>query len=722
MSDNTEDTDHNDLLNEPIPEDGLEVSVVEEAVEERLAKQPIEINWPVFIVSVVALVGVSAWTIFGTESATKVLGNVTGWIGQWFGWFYILLATIVVIFVLYVAFSRLGKLRLGPENSRPEFSTFSWVSMLFAAGIGTDLMFFAVAEPVTQYMQPPQTQPESIPAAEEATVWTIFHYGLTGWAMYALMGMALGYMAYRHKRPLAARSALYPIFGDRVNGWLGSVVDAAALLGSVFGLATTLGIGVVQINVGLDILFGVEQGIPAQVSLVALAIVVASISATTGVAKGIRVLSQLNVGLAVALAAWVLFWGRTDYLLNALVMNVGDLVAGFPSMTADTMAFNDVSGWMNAWTLFFWAWWVAWASFVGMFLARISRGRTLRQFVLGTLTFPLMYIIMWISIFGNAALDRVINGGEDGNGDTGFANATIDSPELGFFTLIQDYPAATLVVGVATFVALLFFVTSADSGALVMANLTSMLPTPRVDAKAWNRIVWAVISGVLTIGMLVVGGVTALQSATLIMGLPFAIVMLFVMAGLMKALRQDVHRADSLEHSERNVVAGAGAHLYYLEKGPNWRDRLTHAFGQVSSKQAIEYLDRVAEPALRAVAEEISKNGSGVNVEVVRGDLDVVDDLRQETRVYDRLKITAFEGANQFVYRIIAVNAPTPVYGGRMHAARDRSVRLEVHTTAGGTTYDVMGYSGNAIIHDYLNHFDRHQEYLRNQEETKADQ
>ena len=388
------------------------------------------------------------------------------------------------------------------------------------------------------------------PGSRKATVWTIFHYGLTGWAMYALMGMALGYMAYRHKRPLAARSALYPIFGDRVNGWLGSVVDAAALLGSVFGLATTLGIGVVQINVGLDILFGVEQGIPAQVSLVALAIVVASISATTGVAKGIRVLSQLNVGLAVALAAWVLFWGRADYLLNALVMNVGDLVAGFPSMTADTMAFNDVSGWMNAWTLFFWAWWVAWASFVGMFLARISRGRTLRQFVLGTLTFPLMYIIMWISIFGNAALDRVINGGEDGNGDTGFANATIDSPELGFFTLIQDYPAATLVVGVATFVALLFFVTSADSGALVMANLTSMLPTPRVDAKAWNRIVWAVISGVLTIGMLVVGGVTALQSATLIMGLPFAIVMLFVMAGLMKALRQDVHRADSLEHSE----------------------------------------------------------------------------------------------------------------------------------------------------------------------------
>lgn len=713
MADNEE---KNDLINEPIPEDGLEVAIVEEAAEEKLARQPIEVNWSVFIVSVVVLVAISAWTIFGTDSATSVLGSVTGWIGQWFGWFYILLATVIVVFVLYIALSRFGGLRLGPENSRPEFSTFAWVSMLFAAGIGTDLMFFAVAEPVTQYMYPPQVQPESIEAAEQASVWTIFHYGLTGWGMYALMGMALGYMAYRHNRPLAARSALYPIFGDRVNGWLGNVVDAAALLGSVFGLATTLGIGVVQINVGLDILFGIEQGIPAQVVLVALAIVIAAISATTGVAKGIRILSQLNVGLAVLLALWVLIWGRTDFLLNALVMNVGDLVAGFPGMTADTMAFNDVSDWMNGWTLFFWAWWVAWASFVGMFLARISRGRTLRQFVFGTLTFPLMYIIMWISIFGNAALDRVI-----GDGDTEFAEATIEQPELGFFSLIQDYPAGMLIVGVSTFVALLFFVTSADSGALVMANLTSKLPTPRVDAKAWNRIVWAVISGVLTIGMLLIGGVPALQQATLIMGLPFAIVMVFVMIGLLKALRQDVHRSDSREQSERNVVAGAGAHLYYLEKNPNWRDRLTHAFGQVSSKQAIAYMDRVAEPALRAVADEMSKNGSDIAVTVVRGDLDVVSDLRQETKVYDRLKITAFEGEDEFTYRIIAVNAPTPVYGGRMHHARDRSVRLEVHTSAGGLTYDVMGYSANAIIHDYLNHFDRHQEYLRDQEETSSD-
>lgn len=492
----------------------------------------------VFVGSAAIILAIAAWAFVDTGSAADALGAATGWIGQWFGWFYILMATVVVIFVLVVAFSRYGHLRLGPSDSRPEFSTFAWGSMLFAAGIGTDIIFFSVAEPIAQYMAPPRVAAQSLEAAEQAPVWTIFHYGLTGWGMYALMGMILGYFSYRHGRRLAVRSALEPVFGPRVYGVLGDVVDIAAILGTVFGVATTLGIGVVQINVGLEIIFGVGKGLPAQVALIVVAVVMAGISAVSGVARGIKILSQLNVFLAILTVVWVLVGGRTSFLLNAIVMNVGDVLAMFPGMTLDTMAFSDADAWKAAWTLFFWAWWVAWASFVGMFLARISRGRTLRQFIIGCLTVPFLYVAVWISIFGNAALDRVIH-----DDDLAFAHATLEVPEFGFYSLLEGMPAARVVMMIATVVAFLFYVTSADSGSLVMANLSSDLPTPRTDARPWLRIFWAATTGVLTIGMLVVGGIPALQSATVIMGLPFAIVMVVAMMGFYRTIHDDVDRA-----------------------------------------------------------------------------------------------------------------------------------------------------------------------------------
>ncbi|WP_246462335.1 choline BCCT transporter BetT [Trueperella pecoris] len=673
--------------------------------EERAALEPVKLKAAVFFGSAVSIIAITLWTIFGAESAASVLSAATARIGQWFGWFYILLATVIVFFVLYIAMSRYGHLRLGPANSRPEFSTFAWASMLFAAGIGTDIMFFSVAEPVSQYMAPPQVAPQSIEAAEQATVWTIFHYGLTGWAMYAFMGMILGYFAYRHGSRLAVRSALEPIFGRRVNGVLGELVDVAAILGTVFGVATTLGIGVVQINVGLELIFGIKQGLPAQVALIVLAVSLATVSAVSGVAKGIRILSQLNVILAIITALWVLIGGRTSFLLNAIVMNVGDLLAMFPGMTLDTMAFSSAEDWKGWWTLFFWAWWVAWASFVGMFLARISRGRTLRQFIVGCMTVPFLYVVMWISIFGNAALDRIIH-----DGDLAFAEQTVKVPEFGFYSLLQDMPGSGVLMLIATFVAFLFYVTSADSGALVMANLSSDLPTPRTDAKPWLRMFWAAVTGVLTIGMLIVGGIPALQSATVIMGLPFAFVMVFAMVGFYKTVYRDVRRRESHAHSERNVIAGAGAGMTGVEA--SWQDRLAQVFGQVTPGQASSYIGRVVQPALETLAREMTQQGA-FKAKVIRGDDDILEDVGADTLVYDRVKFMAFDGVEQFVYRIVAVDAPAVVYGGRFSEDDDRSVRLEVHTSAGGQDYDVMGYSGEAIIHDLLNHFDRHQEYLR---------
>lgn len=671
-------------------------------------RDQVTVNKPVLIGSGTAIVAMALWAIFLPESAQAVLGAVVGEISRWFGSFYIVLATLILVFVLYLGFSRFGRTRLGPPNSRPEFSTFAWASMLFAAGIGTDIMFFSVAEPIAQYMEPPVGDGQTIEAAREATVWTLFHYGITGWGMYALMGIALGYFAYRRGRPLAVRSALYPIFGDKMDGPFGYVVDAAAVLGTIFGVATTLGIGVVQLNVGLDILFGIDQGLPAQVGLVVLAVVMATLSATSGIEKGIRFLSQLNVALAIFLAGWVLVTGKTVFLIDAIVMNIGDFISGFPSKTLETYAYSDVLDWMSGWTLFFWAWWVAWASFVGMFLARISRGRTLREFVAGTMVIPFMYIVMWISIFGNAAIDHVRDGHLD------FAEMTLETPELGFYTLLQDYPAATFIIGIATFVGLLFYVTSADSGALVMGNLSSHLPTARDDARAWVRIFWATVTGLLTIGVLIVGGIPALQNATIVMGLPFSFVMLLVVVGLFKALNDDDKHIRSREQSMRNIVTGAGSVSELASV--SWRDRLARTFDQVSPRQATRYIDRVVQPALEAVAKELQKQGMAASV--VRGGDENVEDVSPDTIIHDRVKLIALEGEHQFIYRILAIDALAPMYLGRVGSSRAQSTRLEVHLPQGGQDYDIMGYSADAIIHDVLDHFDRHQDFWRVREEV----
>jgi choline/glycine/proline betaine transport protein len=662
-----------------------------------------EVNIPVFAGSAAGILALAIWALVAPEHAASVLGTVVGWISTGFGWFYIALATVILVFVIYLGISRFGKIRLGPAHSRPQYSTFSWAAMLFAAGIGTDLMFFSVAEPVTQYLHPPAGQGGTVEAAREGAVWTMFHYGISGWAMYSLMGIALGFCAYRLHLPLAVRSALYPIFGRRVDGGLGRTVDAAAVLGTIFGVATSLGIGVVQLNVGLGELFGAEQGIGWQVALIVLAVAMAAISATTGVDKGIRFLSQLNVLLAIGLAAWVLITGRTMFLLNALVMNVGDFVTDFPGMTMDTFAYDQPTDWLSAWTLFFWAWWVAWASFVGMFLARISRGRTIRQFVTGTLIIPFSYIVMWVSIFGNSAISRIRNG------DQQFGEMTVNRPELGFYTLLQDYPGALFIAGVATFVGLLFYVTSADSGALVMANLTSKLPTVHDDAAAWMRIVWAAVTGLLTAAVLVVGGIPALQNATIIMGLPFAFVMVLVMLGLYRALSTEQQRYDASKDSLPRILSGRGL-AQDGQLARSWRARVGRVTQFPDVPQVEAALTTMVEPALKDVMEELEKNG--VPATVTRGPATEVLDTGDEVPDNVQLRVPVSDD-QQFLYRVEVTEVSVPIFGVRMVQGRSRYARLVVHLAEGGQPYDVMGWSQEQLIHDVLDKYERHLEFLR---------
>ena len=652
------------------------------------------VNKTVFFGSASGIIAIALWAILAPDSASTVIGAVVGWVSTNLGWYYFLIVTIVLAFVIYIALSRVGKTRLGPDHSRPQYSLFTWTAMLFAAGIGIDLMFFSVSEPVTQFLAPPTGDGSTLEAARQAMVWTLFHYGITGWALYALMGLALGYFAYRQNLPLSIRSALYPIFGERIHGSIGHAVDIAAILGTIFGIATSLGIGVAQLNYGLTFMFGAPQNLFVQGSLIALSVVMATVSAVTGVERGIRRLSELNVLLSVALMLFVLVVGNTAFLLDAIVQNVGDTLSRFPALTLNTFAYDRPDAWLNGWTLFFWAWWIAWAPFVGLFLARISRGRTIRQFVFGVLVVPFAFILLWIAVFGNSALAIVIGG------DVGFGEIAMNSPEKAFYSLLDQFPMAPLTAAIATFTGLLFYVTSADSGALVMSNFTSHLKNSEADGPKWLRIFWAVTTGVLTFAMMLVGGIPVLQNATIIMGLPFSLVLMLIMLGLYKALRVEQSVADSYRASLPGLLSDRSGDP---ARARNWRQRLARAMSYPGQRQAQRFVSTVALPALQEVEAELRIQGAEVTLSE-----GVVEGLQ-----ISHLDLLVSMGDERgFKYQIYPVQLDIPTYAVRSTSEQGKYYRMEVFSLEGSHEYDLMGYSKEQVIADVLDHYETHLDFL----------
>ncbi|WP_455844359.1 choline transporter [Pantoea agglomerans] len=655
------------------------------------ASEKDRINPVVFYTSAGLILTFSLVTIFYSELAASWLLTAVNWVTSTFGWYYMLAATLYIVFVIYMACSRYGAIKLGPEQSKPEFSLLSWSAMLFAAGIGIDLMFFSVAEPVTQYMQPPEGAGQTMEAARQAMVWTLFHYGVTGWSMYALMGIALGYFSYRYNLPLTIRSALYPIFGKRINGPIGHTVDIAAVIGTIFGIATTLGIGVVQLNYGLNVLFDIPEGFTAQAALIVLSVIIATISVTSGVDKGIRILSELNVALALGLILFVLFMGKTDFLLNALVLNVGDYVNRFMGMTLNTFAFDQPREWMNSWTLFFWAWWVAWSPFVGLFLARISRGRTIREFVLGTLIIPFTFTLLWLSVFGNAALYEIIHG------DAGFAQEVMAHAERGFYSLLAQYPAFKFSASVATITGMLFYVTSADSGSLVLGNFTSKLKDINSDAPNWLRIFWSIAIGVLTMGMLMTNGISALQNATVIMGLPFSFVIFFVMAGLYKSLKVEDHRRASASRDTAPYIPASNDRL-------SWKKRLSRLMNYPGTRYTQKMMEEVLFPAMQDVAKELELRGGRIALERAEP---------EEGQPLGHLDLRVLLGEEQdFVYQIWPQQYSVPGFTYRARSGKSTYYRLETFLLEGSQGNDLMDYNKEQVIIDILDQYERHLNFI----------
>ncbi|MCJ0927020.1 choline transporter [Acinetobacter lwoffii] len=649
------------------------------------------LNKVVFYFSATLILLFSIITILFNEQANQVIINILNWVSRTFSWYYLLAATLYLVFIVFIACSRYGEIKLGPKHSKPEFSLLSWSAMLFSAGIGIDLMFFSVAEPLSHYINPPVGEGETFEAARQSMVWTLFHYGLTGWSMYALIGVALGYFSYRYNLPLTIRSALYPIFGKKINGPIGHTVDTAAVLGTIFGIATTCGIGVVQLNYGLHVLFDLPENIWIQTALIAVAVIITIISVTAGVNKGIRILSEINIYVSIGLLLFILFVGNTEFLLAALIQNFGDYISQFPKLSLTSFPFEQPKEWMNSWTLFFWAWWIAWSPFVGLFLARISRGRTIREFVTGTLVIPLLFTLTWLSIFGNSALYSVIF-----DGNTQLGTTVLENPAHGFYDLLAQYPGFMFTAGVATITGLLFYVTSADSGALVLGNFTTKFTNIEHDSPRWLSVFWAIAIGLLTLAMLMANGVTALQNTTIIMGLPFSFVIFFVMAGLYKSLRLEDFRQASTSLNAAPVVGNVDI--------LNWKKRLSRVMLHPSLSQTRTMLDNVCKPAIEAVATELIDKGIQVNIQE--------KSLEEEPELYHLDLTIQLDEEENFVYEIWPVRYDTPNFSSRGKRTKRYYYRLESYLFEGSQGNDLVGYSKEQVINDILDKYERHMMYL----------
>lgn len=629
--------------------------------------------------------------------------TVVDWIATNLGWYYVITMVMVIGFVLWVALSKAGSIRLGPDDSRPQYKLGTWAAMLFAAGVGIDMLFFSVTGPVVQYLTPPSGEGANAAAMQDAVVWTMFHYGIAGWSIYALLGMAMGYFAYRWGMPLSIRAALYPLLGKRVKGPIGHGISILALVGTVFGVATTMGIGMVLLNVGFSKLFGFEEGLTLQIALVVGAVVLTILATTSGVDRGIRWISELNLWSAVAMMAFILIAGETAFLLNALVENLGQFFVTLPARMFKTFAYvPGSSDWMGSWTLFFWAFWLAWGPFVGGFLARISRGRTLREFVIAAITVPVLCDFIIVSFFGNSALYEVLQG------NTAFAELAVQSPERGWYALLELFPGATILIALATLSGLLFYITSANSGAMVMSNFSTSIPDPSEDGPKWLRIFWAVLTAVLTISMLIAGGVITMEYATLIFALPVTIIVYLVMFSFSKALK--IERAEREGTVlRRPSVTPSGGHI----PERSWKQRLGQMLAYPSKRETEQFLERVVRPALNDVANEFERQGYKIdrdNIPHIAGDIDVGGPL---------LKVST-DAQNDFYYQVSMVETPSPTFSGKMSPVSDVYYRLEVTTQTGSGGYDLMGLTKQQVIDDVLEQYEAYLTFITSPPETEV--
>jgi len=643
------------------------------------------LNAPVFYTSSALILLLLIFAVSAPQLADSLFKQLQSTIVTNGSWFYVLTVAIIVLFVIFLGVSRYGEIKLGPDHATPEFSFTTWLSMLFAAGMGIGLMFFGVAEPLMHYLAPPTAEAGSIDAVREAMKTTFFHWGVHAWGIYAIVALILAYFSYRHNLPLTLRSALYPLIGDRIYGWLGHVVDIFAVTSTVFGVSTSLGLGAAQVNAGFNYLFDLPSNTTVQIIIMACVVGLAVVSVTTGLEKGIRRLSETNMVLAVLLLLIVLVLGPTVFLLQAFMQNTGAYLSDIVRNTFNLFAYEKTD-WIGGWTIFYWGWWLAWAPFVGIFIARISYGRTIREFILGVLLIPSAFTLFWMTVFGNSAIDQVVTQGQQA-----LATMVNEDTAVALFVFLEQFPFSSVLSFIAVLMVVVFFVTSCDSGAMVVDMLCSH---GKNDTPLWQRVYWAVGVGVVSSVLLYAGGLGALQTMTIAAALPFAIVLLIALSGLLKALRVEAFKRESLQ-----VLAGTPQHT---DADKNWKERLENIVTFPDEKAVKRYITKVVAPSLKEVGKEFELQQFSVSV----------DDSN------DALVLTVSMGNDpDFIYAVYAVPTEQPEFGPCETQTLDENekatyYRAEVHLSEGGQNYDIMGWSKISVINDVIDHYHKHQHFI----------
>ena len=631
-----------------------------------------------FVVLLVAMI------LIAPEQTQTLLNAAKSGIFANFSWFYVLAFSVFLGFLVILSVSSLGNIKLGNDEEEPEFGFLSWLAMLFAAGMGVGLMFFGVAEPLTHYLSDITTG-SAEHKQQEALLHTLFHWGIHAWAVYGTIALALAYFGFRYKLPLALRSCFYPLLKERINGKLGDLIDIMALLATLFGIITTLGFGASQLGAGLHQLGWIsENSFSLQIVVIAVVMSLAIFSAISGVGKGVKILSELNLTLAFCLLIFVLVVGPTLYLLSAFSDNIGTYLSNLVQLSFKTYVYEqEHTGWFSSWTILYWAWWCSWAPFVGLFIARISKGRTIREFIFGVLVIPSMFGILWFTVFGNTAI--WLNDGEA----AGTLGQMISSPETLLFKFLDYLPLSGVTGLVSLVVISLFFITSADSGIYVLNNIASReksLAVPR-----WQAVMWGVLMSVVAIVLMQSGGLANLQVMTLLVALPFAMLMLLMCFSLWKGLNADKKYFDT----KVNPTS-----IFWT--GDKWKERLEQMMNQTQEKDILRFLKHTVLPAMRELRQElISKYDLSVQINTLFDqDEPAVELVIQKELMRDFMYGVKSIGREVSEQLINDDNLP--------HIQHSMTYEPYTYFFDGRVGYDVQYMDQDELIADMLKHYERY--------------
>lgn len=631
-----------------------------------------------FVVLLVAMI------LIAPEQTQTLLNAAKSGIFANFSWFYILAFSVFLGFLVILSVSSLGNIKLGNDEEEPEFGFLSWLAMLFAAGMGVGLMFFGVAEPLTHYLSDITTG-SAEHKQQEALLHTLFHWGIHAWAVYGTIALALAYFGFRYKLPLALRSCFYPLLKERINGKLGDLIDIMALLATLFGVITTLGFGASQLGAGLHQVGWIsENSFSLQMVVIAVVMSLATFSAISGVGKGVKILSELNLTLAFCLLIFVLVAGPTLYLLSAFSDNIGTYLSNLVKLSFKTYVYEqEHTDWFSGWTILYWAWWCSWAPFVGLFIARISKGRTIREFIFGVLVIPSMFGILWFTVFGNTAI--WLNDGEA----AGTLGQMISSPETLLFKFLDYLPLSGVTGLVSLVVISLFFITSADSGIYVLNNIASR--DKSLAAPRWQAVMWGILMSVVAIVLMQSGGLANLQAMTLLVALPFAMLMLLMCFSLWKGLNADKKYFDT----KVNPTS-----IFWT--GDKWKERLEQMMNQTQEKDILRFLKHTVLPAMRELRQElIGKYELSVQINTLFDqDEPAVELVIQKDLMRDFMYGVKSIGREVSEQLINDDNLP--------HIQHSMTYEPYTYFFDGRVGYDVQYMDQDELIADMLKHYERY--------------